>query len=74
MYYSMVHCEQGMPVFEETDWWKTDVEGFLNLSMTYRNGFDMEWIPHLRARDNTLLSVLWSEEQGYRVIQTRGEA
>lgn len=71
MYYSIINCETGHPVFDDDYWWKTDVEGFINLSLKYRNGFDMEWDGTLRALDNTPLSVLWSEDMGFRVIQTR---
>lgn len=71
MQYNMVHCEQGMPVYDDDMWLRTDIAGFLGLSMKYRNAFNMQWDGSLRALDNTPLSVLWSDDVGFRVIQTR---
>lgn len=71
MYFSIIQCETGWPVYDDGFWWKSDVEEFINLSIGYRDGFDMELDGTLRALDGTALSVLWSENLGFRVIQTR---
>lgn len=72
MYYNMVHLDEDLfngEVFEEDSWYRTDPEMYINLCMSYR-GLGFIWNPSI-AQDGTQLSWFYSEDRGYRVIQTR---